>query len=369
MSRRHFDSTENAELRAKIDEAKRRLPLPELMRRLGYHEKHIGKTALCPFHSDQHPSFSVFQGKDGFWHFKCFVCDSQGGDEIAFLVKHFGISRSKAISLYLEMAGFPPSRPPKSHEYPELPKPHGSPECPGSPESLEYPVSPVSEGHGREKALKALLEASAARNACTEQNTATKKRWQLARDLRALEKAKGGELDIAQLRIAFDEWHRLSQPFLDPAKTWEDYFTKFLGELTKVRFATGEGAITNALEHVSKLSDSDCPVIRGYADAPKRFRRLAALHRELSRNAGGNTYFLSSRDAAKASPGMNHQTAWEINRALERLGVIKIVRVGDPRPNGRASEFRYLLPQTENGAPHSTAQKPIPRALVQCRGD
>jgi hypothetical protein len=47
MSRRHFDSTENVELRAKIDEAKRRLPLPELMRRLGHDEKYIGKTALC----------------------------------------------------------------------------------------------------------------------------------------------------------------------------------------------------------------------------------------------------------------------------------------------------------------------------------
>jgi hypothetical protein len=249
------------------------------------------------------------------------------------------------------MAGFPPSRPPKSHEYPELPKPHGSPECLGSPESLGYPVSPVSEGHGPEKALKALLKASAARNACTEQNTATKKRWQLARDLRALEKAKGGELDIAQLRIAFDEWHRLSQPFLDPAKTWDDYFAKFLGELRKVRVPTGEGETNKkALEAVSKLSDSELPVIPGYADAPENWRRLAALHCELSRRSGGNTYFLGSRDAAKASPGMSHQTAWEINRALERLGVVKTVRVGDQHPEGNASEFRYLLSQRENGA-------------------
>jgi hypothetical protein len=47
MSGRHFDNTEDAQLRAKIDEAKRRLPLPELMRQLGYDEKHIGKTAVC----------------------------------------------------------------------------------------------------------------------------------------------------------------------------------------------------------------------------------------------------------------------------------------------------------------------------------
>jgi hypothetical protein len=39
MSRRHFDTTENAELRAKIDQAKGRLPLPDLMRELGYEEK------------------------------------------------------------------------------------------------------------------------------------------------------------------------------------------------------------------------------------------------------------------------------------------------------------------------------------------
>jgi hypothetical protein len=62
---------------------------------------------------------------------------------------------------------------------------------------------------------------------------------------------------------------------------------------------------------------------------------------ELSRRSGGNKYFLSSRDAAKACPGLSHQAAWEINGALERLGVTKIVRVGDQHPNGAASEFRY----------------------------
>src|SRR6266446_5464166 len=103
MSRRHFDSTENAELRGKIDTAKLLLTLPALMRQLGYDEKHIGKSALCPFHSDQHPSFSVFKGGDGFWHYKCFVCDTQGGDEIAFLVKHFKISRREAMKRYLEL--------------------------------------------------------------------------------------------------------------------------------------------------------------------------------------------------------------------------------------------------------------------------
>ena len=63
-----------------------------------------------------------------------------------------------------------------------------------------------------------------------------------------------------------------------------------------------------------------------------------------------NVYFLTCRDAAKAVPGMSHQTAYNINLALGQFGMIKVIRVGDSGPNGkRASEFRYLLPQAENG--------------------
>src|SRR6478672_99107 len=107
--------SEHNDLRQKIDEAKRRLPLPELLSRLGLGE-HAKKSARCPFpgHEDKHPSFSVFLGEDGFWHYKCFVCEPKGGDEITFLAAWKRLSRSQAISLYLEMAGFPPSRPPVS---------------------------------------------------------------------------------------------------------------------------------------------------------------------------------------------------------------------------------------------------------------
>src|SRR5215471_2363829 len=103
MSDRHFDSTENAELGAKIDEAKRRLPLPQLLAGLGL--RHCAKkTAHCPFHDDEHESFSVFESKDGKgWQWKCHAACGYG-DEIAFLVKQFGISRRKAIRRSLDMA-------------------------------------------------------------------------------------------------------------------------------------------------------------------------------------------------------------------------------------------------------------------------
>jgi hypothetical protein len=85
-----------------IDEAKRRLPLPDLMARLGLGE-HAKKSATCPFHFDRHNSFSVWQADDGHYCFKCFAGCGQG-DEINLLALHRGLSVGDATKLYLEMA-------------------------------------------------------------------------------------------------------------------------------------------------------------------------------------------------------------------------------------------------------------------------
>jgi hypothetical protein len=129
----------------------------------------------------------------------------------------------------------------------------------------------------------------------------------------------------------------------------DDHFGMFLAELTKVRVPTGEGdTINKALENVSKLPDSDSPLIPGYPGAPKSCRKLMALHREMSHLCEGNTYFLSYRDAAKVCEGLSHQEAHTITGALVRLRVLKIVSKGKPGLNSRkAAEFRYLLPETE----------------------
>jgi hypothetical protein len=325
-----------SDLRNKIDEARRRLPLPELMARIGLGD-HARKEAHCPFHHpDAHPSFSVFQKTDGTWWHRCFVGCSEG-DEISFLRKLKGLSLSKAMNLYLDMSGFPASRPSKSREYPK---------CPESP---TYPVSPVSNGQGLEEELKGL----AARNACTARDTARERRWKLGQDLKAVEKRIASQLSLSELLLTFDEWYRLSLPFLDPEKTREIYLVSFLAEFPKVRRATGDGDTLNkALGAVAKLSLSELPVIGGMPNAPESWRRVAALHREISHRCANKTYFLTCRDAAKACPGLSYQTAYNINVALSspQLGVIKLVRVGEAREGGRASEFRYLLPITENGS-------------------
>jgi hypothetical protein len=343
-------SADKDDLRWKIEEAKRRrLPLPQLLEKLGL-AAHAKKSARCPFpgHDDKHPSFSVFQEKDGFWHWKCFTGDGEG-DEISFLMRWKGLSIIQAINFYLDMAGFPASRLYKSHKYPdsrEYPKSRESRAFPESLESPECPVSPVSSnGQGIEKELREL----AARNACTERNTARERRWKLVRDLRAIEKEIGQELTMDELMVAFDEWHRLSQRFLDPAKTRDAYLAAFLAELRKVRVPTGEGNTFNkALEAVSKLAPSELPTIAGMPDAPESWRRLLALHCELSRRSTrkNKTYFLSYRDAAKAHQSLSHQLAYDITLAFERLGVIQIVNKGKAGlESGKAAEFRYLLSQ------------------------
>jgi hypothetical protein len=86
-----------------IREAKRKLPLPTLMYRLGLGER-AKKSARCPFHDDQRNSFSVYKNAKGEFHFKCFTgCGD--GDEINFLEVSQHLSRSEATKLFLEMAG------------------------------------------------------------------------------------------------------------------------------------------------------------------------------------------------------------------------------------------------------------------------
>jgi hypothetical protein len=355
MSRRHFDSTENAELRAKIDEAKRGLPLPQLLARLGLGEC-AKKSAHCPFHDDEHESFSVFQSNDGKgWQWKCHAGCGYG-DEIAFLVKHFGISRREAIRRYLDMAGFPPSHSPKSHEYPVSPE---CPKCPESPESRESrespvcPVSPVSNGQALDAKTQRFLESLALSNACARAGkNVDRKRFKLARYMRGIEKVIGRQLNTDELLVAFTKWYQVSQPFLDPAKTRDDHWIAFLAEVEKVRMPFGEGTLAKALDNVSKLSLDQLPVIPGYANPPEKCRRLVALHRELHRLSAKGTYFLAYRDAATSCKGLSHQDAHTITvGVLVRCGVVKILNKGEAGLNGgKAAEFRYLLPQAETMA-------------------
>ena len=200
-----------------------------------------------------------------------------------------------------------------------------------------FPVYPVSNAQELERKLQELAD----RNACVARGTARRRRWQLLRDLKAVEKRISRKLGPDELIHVFNRWYDVSRPHLDPKKTCDDYCSRFLAEIGKVRVPTGQGeALKTALANIPA---SPLPEIPGMRDAPESWRSLAALHRELARQSASGIYFVGCRDAAKAHASLNKDSANTINDALAQLGVIEVVRIGAAHPGRNASEYRYLL--------------------------
>ena len=94
-------------------------------------DDHAKARARCPWpqnhkHKDRNPSFGIFQNNGASWGWKCFVCG--GGDEVAFLQQHFGLSAKDAICRYGELAGVDGNggaMPAAKHATPEQPTPKG----------------------------------------------------------------------------------------------------------------------------------------------------------------------------------------------------------------------------------------------------
>ena len=121
-----------------IFEAKRKLPLPTLMYRLGLGE-HAKKSARCPFHDDKHNSFSVWKNCDGLWAWKCHTgCGV--GDEITFLELHEKLSRREAIKRFSDLAGV-------NGCAPFVPNPNESQQQPQKPFDWRVCVEAFTEKH------------------------------------------------------------------------------------------------------------------------------------------------------------------------------------------------------------------------------
>ena len=228
----------------------------------------------------------------------------------------------------------------ESHPWPKSPVPPQEPpepQLPRKPACPPFPLLHLSPLSNRQELEKQLTEL-ANRNSVGIGDEEKDNRWRLARDARAVEVAIGRELTIAESTLIVDEWCRCS--ILDSRKR-DDHLAAFLIEVRKVRVATGEGDTVNkAVDQVSKLSSPELVQIPGIPNAPETWRRVATMHREMFRLVGGNVYFLSCRDSAKACDGLSHQTANYINSILVKQGVIKIVCAGDAH---RANRYQYLL--------------------------
>ncbi|MFQ5984733.1 MAG: DNA primase, partial [Alphaproteobacteria bacterium] len=93
-----------------LDEIRSRVPLADLIgRRVRLVRRGREHVALCPFHSEKTPSFTVSEDK-GFFH--CFGCGAHG-DVIAFLMRIDGLSFPEAVVRLAREAGLPlPARDP-----------------------------------------------------------------------------------------------------------------------------------------------------------------------------------------------------------------------------------------------------------------
>ena len=86
-----------------IEEVKQKTDIVEIIGQYTTLKK-AGKnlTALCPFHSEKHPSFFVYPEQQS-WH--CFGACNTGGDVLSFIMKKESMDFGEALRLLADRAG------------------------------------------------------------------------------------------------------------------------------------------------------------------------------------------------------------------------------------------------------------------------
>jgi hypothetical protein len=165
--------------------------------------------------------------------------------------------------------------------------------------------------------------------------TSNKILHELAREIRGVEKRRGGKFSVRQYGLIFDKWAAASKPFLRPGY---DYFTEFLAKLDCVTVPKGE-TLQAAFER-AKLRESPAEV----AEIPnEKVRLLGRLCRELHEMGGGQRIMLHQESIAKLF-GCSWRTIGNWIKALKTVGVL---RLAEPAQKCQRAARYFFIPSCD----------------------
>ena len=156
--------------------------------------------------------------------------------------------------------------------------------------------------------------------------------YELAREIRGVEKRRGKKLTVSQYKAIFDRWESASRDFLRPG---HDYFTELLAKLDCVTFPRGE-TLQAAFERAKRTE----PPSKVLIVPNEGVRLLASLCRELQQMAGEQPIMLHQQSIAKLFGHSHHRNISNWIRALKTLGVLKTAEAAIPEV--KAARYFYL---------------------------
>jgi hypothetical protein len=173
----------------------------------------------------------------------------------------------------------------------------------------------------------------------------TKKLFLLAQHLKGIEIEDGHVIPLMHVVVIAHKWHGASVQFLPPNMREETCTLALIKSMTQITKPTIP-IVFRALAALRNVPDKDLPVIP-LAESFPVTRRLAGLHREMSRLSAGGVYYLGERDATKAHPTLTRDMVRDGTGLLISEEVIACVQKGRPDKSGKkrkASSYRYLRP-------------------------
>jgi hypothetical protein len=155
--------------------------------------------------------------------------------------------------------------------------------------------------------------------------------FDLARDVRGVEKRLGKQFELTRYKTIHREWEDASRQFL---RKGHDYFTEFLAALDRVCMPKGE-TLESAFER-AKLRQPPSKIL----DLPNNaLRLLASLCRELQEMFGDQPIMLHQVSIAKLFD-VSQQTISTWIKALKTLRVLRLAE--PPIPNARAARYYFI---------------------------